>query len=305
MSDTDLVLDRCHVLETILKTDYGATGNGLGEQARSVAHRLSPTLSKNLRYISMTRNKVTHDRVPLPDRDRFIRTCDAAEQELRAGASSSSSSQNYSSQNYSSQNYTSQSTNQTYSAPSSSPNTPPGIWQWVFPPQMPFESDDRCAHCGHENYYVIGTYGMLFTLWERLGRIAVGFMTIVLCGIAALGPPAKQSYIQWLMGYAGSSVVLTVGIFLQCLAPYLLLKAFHPKLLLRCQNCSKTYSSSKTSLKPSYLIHQAKAYTLLIVGFPLFMIFAYPILQGWSWLMAIVLWVKGRQLYQWFASWYV
>jgi hypothetical protein len=297
MSDSDLVLDRCHVLETILKKDYGATGNGLGEQARSVAHRLSPTLSKNLRYISITRNKVTHDRIPLPDRDRFIRTCDAAEQELRAGAPASSYSSSYSS------SHSARSSSSDDSTPSAT--HPPGIWQWVFPPQMPFESDDRCLHCGHENYYVIGTYGMLFTLWERLGRLSVGLMTIVLCGIATLGPPAKQSYIQWLMGYAGSSLALSVGIFMQCLAPYLLLQFFHPKLLLRCQNCSKTYSSSKTHLKPSYLIHQAKAYIVLTVGFPLFIILAYPIVQGWSWLVAIVLWVKGRQLYQWFASWYV
>jgi hypothetical protein len=303
MSDSDLVLDRCHTLETILKTQYGATGKGLAEQAKSIVHLLPTPVFKKLRYIAHARNRVAHDRLPLDDRARFIRTCDEAEQALRAGAANpySAPSTSYTSP---SNFYTSSRSDNSSQSRSSAPAINPlsGIWQWLFPPQMPFESDDRCTHCGHENYRVIGTYGLIFTFWERIRRVLIGFVTFLWC-LGAIFGSASQPYPQLLLGYVGGSIAMAFGIFLQCLTPYVILQVFRLRLLLRCQSCSKTYASTRIHLKLSYVLHQAMS-SITLLGLPLLIVLGYPVLKGWSWIVAIAVWVKGQQICQWFLAWY-
>lgn len=308
MSDVDqdlvLVAKRANALETILKNQYGATGNGLGEQYRSVADRLSPQLLENLQYIVRERNRTTHQVVALRDRDRFIRCCDAAQQELEAGvgaysaSSSSSSSSNYSSQ--SSPHYS-------YSIPRPPLNAkqylPPFV-QRLLHNGLRYESDDRCTSCGHEYYNVRGTWGMLHYAWDKFTLLVVGWMTLVFFIIAAVGPPKGQTYIQWVMSSSGGFAAVAAAIAIQCLVPYVLISFIKPKLLLRCTRCSTLYTSTTTLPKLSYALSQAGGYIILVVGLPLMMMVLQPILQGWSWLGAIALFIFGKRLYAWFMSWY-
>jgi hypothetical protein len=286
--DVALVAQRCNILEKVLTNQYGATGNGLGEKTISVADRLSPQLNSNLKYIARERNKVIHEYQPLRDRNRFIRCCDEAERELQVGAGASG-------------NYTA-----SVSTPSSS-RLPSISFELNFLPHYSrrYENDDPCTHCGHQNYDVCGTWGMLYSIWDRIGIIAALGIALIWTIIAAAGPVKNQSYLAWVGNSFGGLLVISIGIVGQSFLPYLLMHFFRPKLLLRCASCSKTSTSTTTLPTLTSAIRQAIGYFLLVAGLPLLIILIYPIFKGATWFWAIAIFIFGKRIYNWILSWYV
>lgn len=72
------VRDKSVILETILKSKFQATGNGLGQQFRSVEDKIEPKIVRKLGFITSVRNKLFHVEGYSfdGDKDDFLKTCD-------------------------------------------------------------------------------------------------------------------------------------------------------------------------------------------------------------------------------------
>lgn len=83
-SDIDITVKRSKTLESRLKEELGAKGEGLGQLANSVRGRVAPQMSADLDRIVGMRNPVVHqkDRDHLPDRQEYEQLCDRVEDQL-------------------------------------------------------------------------------------------------------------------------------------------------------------------------------------------------------------------------------
>ncbi len=70
--------------ERLLKQRLGAQGKGLGEQVKSVQHRLPTCLVENLLEVSKIRNRVVHSERPMRSRESFEARCREIDQLLDA-----------------------------------------------------------------------------------------------------------------------------------------------------------------------------------------------------------------------------
>lgn len=88
-SDIEVAVQWAKRLETLLESDFGATGKGLHEKISSVQKRLPAATSRKLRFIATVRNKIVHETSysKIEDRGRFERTCLDVVSELKSARS--------------------------------------------------------------------------------------------------------------------------------------------------------------------------------------------------------------------------
>jgi hypothetical protein len=79
------VLSQAKQLEQLLRSGFAAEGRGLHELVTSVQGQLPEALIRKLRFIATVRNRLVHESAgdQIDDLDEFLRTCAAAEAELR------------------------------------------------------------------------------------------------------------------------------------------------------------------------------------------------------------------------------
>eukprot|EP00123_Amoebidium_parasiticum_P020304 comp4707_c0_seq1/m.870 comp4707_c0_seq1/g.870 ORF comp4707_c0_seq1/g.870 comp4707_c0_seq1/m.870 type:complete len:117 (-) comp4707_c0_seq1:241-591(-) len=87
-NDFELVIRASKELEHLLATQFQASGNGLGEKARSATHNGQPlpqALTRRINMLVRERNKLIHDLEynKIADRNAFIRDFEAARAELK------------------------------------------------------------------------------------------------------------------------------------------------------------------------------------------------------------------------------
>jgi len=83
MSDIEKVILRTRKLESLLRLQYHAEGNGLDQLITSCEERLPHDVIDKLRYIASTYDKVVHEDEYQPELGRqFISVCNDCEREL-------------------------------------------------------------------------------------------------------------------------------------------------------------------------------------------------------------------------------
>jgi len=78
----ELVITTSKELESLLETEFGATGRGLHERITSVQSQLTPALVKRMRYLATLRNKVVHGE-QLPNLDGYEPAFEQSKAELQ------------------------------------------------------------------------------------------------------------------------------------------------------------------------------------------------------------------------------
>ena len=83
-NDFELVLRSAKELEVLLRTEFGAVGNGLHELCNTSQIPLRPELVKRIRYLATLRNKLVHDidYNKLDDRATFVAHMTESRKEL-------------------------------------------------------------------------------------------------------------------------------------------------------------------------------------------------------------------------------
>jgi len=81
-NDFELAVRACKEMEWILETQFGASGNGLGEKLNSCTDKFGSDkeIISHIRYINRIRNRLIHDREcnRIEQRKEFIRRCELA-----------------------------------------------------------------------------------------------------------------------------------------------------------------------------------------------------------------------------------
>lgn len=87
MSLIEQAIGYSKTIESILETQYGATGRGLHDKLTRVEGRVPPETARKLRFVASVRNKLVHEEgYACDDPEGFLRACRDVIEELKANA---------------------------------------------------------------------------------------------------------------------------------------------------------------------------------------------------------------------------